>query len=1843
MVRRVERVKPPRDGQGAGMDRRDPGGRPSVGPGRGGWGGVLRRVSPSPARRGHRPVESVSTSINLSHAAPRGARRFGLLRLSLLCTLICTPAVVAGETVAAEDPYAAILPISAESVSLLDRAERAVLRGDWKVAVDAMDRLLVLSGGHLVDGDRGLYASPRSRVHGMVSRLPPEGRSAYRLLHGGQAAALLRGAEERHDADAVRRVLDRYPCTRAGERACLILAEWLMDAGRFTEAAAVLRSHRVMHSDPHVPPWIIAGRLSVCLMATGRPEHARITWRRATAAVPRGRDDTDGTTSRRSLIARHLDAPPPALSVRRHGGWPLAGGLPSRAGSHGVMGSSLPASRPWSLTLPVEVAGSPGHGHGVVGRPSADGHGRVGVTSAVTSRGSSSVTSVAGAVLPVRRAVTDGGMLFVKGDRVLMSVDAHGFTPLWTSGIGVPVTVIRSVPSMGRQVMGVGGIMGVGVEGVEGGGSLSWGAWGEEEVSRHMLHDGIGSGIAIVGDKVLSIQWMDAPPPLATRRAASPRRQIVRPGRPGSDHHPNRVVAYSVGSGAVRWESDTTSPAGSLTDPARDGGISTGTSRVLPGAGEALGEVEFLAVPVMVDGVLVSPARMNEDLYAVLLDPATGRMVGHLHLCGTGSGPFDSLTALDPAVEGGRVFIPTGRGLVMALEAWDWHIRWASRYVPGSGGPSAARGVVSAEEDVAEVSGWAGLPLRAVADVVLSSPPDADVLYCLDQDTGRVLWEVERGTMRYVVAATHRHVWVAGEYVARLSVESGEEQWRTRVGEPSGEGVLAGDRLYLPTHEGLVILDADDGSVVDSISDWGGPDGKVELGNLLVWDHSIYSVDFHSVRRFVDIDHAHQQAVARHAENPTAIGPALGLAWMELMRHEPARALAALEGFEVPPMAEPERRVGHSAFELRAAKDEEWDEDRYRQVVHVRVRAMIELAASGTLDGAEALAMLEEARRIALSAEDAIRSAMALGEHYEREGRDLDACRAYADLALSDEGDLMMPDDRGFEHRVRLLVNQRIADLRRGVSGDELAPLARDLRDRLAGARSGDDRIWVQRLAQVTALGTVADEAGLRLASWDVDDLQFERAESRLRRLMRRAASEAATAEAIVRLVMIYLEPAELHLPVTAARLLDRLETEFTSVSLAGEIVGAGGTGVDGGARGSLPVAEIAAILRERMDAEILARHEAARWPVALDGRAREEPAGAGDRGVRRFELEPEEVSTLGAARPLIVRGERREPLIDKDLALVENRKVEVRRVAHAGGVAGDGGARRGQGRGAGREPPLWTAELRLLGEPAVERDTGIVTGQFRDGGLGGLTVNPARAVMDGQTLVINSEHGIHAVGMLTGRRLWSRPFEPPVGERGEGSGSDIWLWAHRGYVVSVDARHRLEVATVENGDRVQWRCAMPERRWRAVRARGAYLVAVDAGLEHVDVFSLEEGRYLGECPFRQEASEWEWINITVYDDVICGPASEREIIALELSAPGVERWRVRMPDRVSQIFKPGGALAADPGEELLVIADRSGRVRVVDAATGATQLEATVPSARGGVVDGALIDGVLYLAGIQNRAARPEAFDQQKWVMAAVDMDTGRVIWEYKDIDSLPHLNGDVFRMAADHIPLAVFRAATRGGHDGPGGRIELVLVDKATGEVVGGPVEASLQRDSNARMISSVDVWPGSIVVTAGTGRLTFPVIPAAKQEARGEGAGFDQDVSAVEAMEQRRQKRFQAILADRERTKRADSSAAELVEELQRRIDDSIRLDALDAFRRRHLEHGAMLIDGLVRRGYFDADWGREAALELLDLVTKLEEKFQVEPRARVQVEEVWHAPQAHRSEQQVLDLHRVGVLP
>ena len=113
----------------------------------------------------------------------------------------------------AADERGASVAESAPVSDLLKRARDGVQRGDWKFAVDSLQRIIDDPQGALTTLDGEVYESARMQAYRQLGALPAAGRNTYHLLYDGGALRLYEEALASGDFEKLQHVVDRYLLT----------------------------------------------------------------------------------------------------------------------------------------------------------------------------------------------------------------------------------------------------------------------------------------------------------------------------------------------------------------------------------------------------------------------------------------------------------------------------------------------------------------------------------------------------------------------------------------------------------------------------------------------------------------------------------------------------------------------------------------------------------------------------------------------------------------------------------------------------------------------------------------------------------------------------------------------------------------------------------------------------------------------------------------------------------------------------------------------------------------------------------------------------------------------------------------------------------------------------------------------------------------------------------------------------------------------------------------------------------------------------------------------------------------------------------------------------------------------------------------------------------------------------------------------------------------------------------------------------------------------------------------------------------------------------------------------
>ena len=246
----------------------------------------------------------------------------------------------------------------------------------------------------------------------------------------------------------------------------------------------------------------------------------------------------------------------------------------------------------------------------------------------------------------------------------------------------------------------------------------------------------------------------------------------------------------------------------------------------------------FEGPPVASDGKLFASLRQGspEDRTVVVCFDDRGgsllwksdvtanltNLADHFNLLGT------NLLTLD----NGRLFLSTGTGAIVALDAESGQPLWVVTYESG----------VSDEVDRLSDPRRTGLtPCLSAHGIVFVAPSDSDLLFALEAATGRLVWNRRFSNQpRHLVGVQHGQLFVAGDSLQALDILTGRPAWKEPVsfadhgGHAFGRPVLTPNELIWPLHDELLYVDQDSGAINDRVNlrqAYG-----IAAGNLLVHD-----------------------------------------------------------------------------------------------------------------------------------------------------------------------------------------------------------------------------------------------------------------------------------------------------------------------------------------------------------------------------------------------------------------------------------------------------------------------------------------------------------------------------------------------------------------------------------------------------------------------------------------------------------------------------------------------------------------------------------------------------------------------------------------------------------------------------------------------------------------------------------------------------------------------------------------------------------------------------------------------------------------------------------------------
>ncbi|MCG3137198.1 MAG: hypothetical protein HJJLKODD_01041 [Phycisphaerae bacterium] len=1342
-------------------------------------------------------------------------------RISCLLLVLALPAVPLHGQEGYGQPVQMSIIESQPINELLRKADEAIAQSDWKLAIDSLQRIIEEPASGVVPRDGNHYESARQNALRKLLEMPPEGLTAYRLLYDGQARRLLDQALADHDEQLLRRIGEQYLASSSGPTALITGAAWQLDIGHTGAALQALVQLEALLPEHPLNRITVPAMKALAYVQQGGWSQAR----RCLDALPGDAELEPAWRERIAQLRRYLDRPVQAPDAHNIIGsalrsWPIDGGGLQRQNVMPTVVPTFPDHSPWHYELPrtQQIRWSR-------------------LLEQIVAQGTYLATPM----------IADQHDLYFKCDEKIIVLDQLSLEP---RGVWRPPG-----PSVQQS----------------GGSHFDRPGWrfiqhhdGVDpelmETVAEVLEDHLAGQLSLAAGLLYDLQ----------RDPTAEMFNFLQGMGSADEVECNRLVARDPEQdGRVLWyrgqSRDHRDPLNQALFTASP--IAVARPAILPANGAVGPEV------------LLVPYWVGRDYFLGVLQPEDGNLLRSLHIGTLASGWLDSRAARPLAVRDQTAYLPTGAGLVAAVDLYDLSLRWLSRYPIAESTPQ-----------------WLPAPPVITGESLLLPATDSAYLQAFSLVDGRLLWKVDRGRHSHIIAADDDSVYLGGEIISRLALEDGHEFWKLEVEQATGPAVLSGSNIYVPTRRSLIVIDSNSGKIVREFP----TDGDEEpLGQLLCFNGALFSLDYRQLRKYPDLEQSYGPAQEAYTRQPDNFDALLRLAWLEVWRGTPQTAQTLIDQFPATSQLTPQQ---HSYLN------------------RLRIQTLIARAQQTESTAEQRLTLLQQAVSEALEGRDRFQALGALLDFLVEQQNPLEAYRQGWQAYRRGGLDFLVAISPTHKRTARDLLAERLGQLRTSLSSDQQQTLAAELTQQLPTPLdpppTGENRwtLWREwdELARGDNLAGLTTRAARELAVWNLQRKQYEKAEYYLRQ-MRRDGTPAQQLEAAV----------------LAARMF---------------------------AQNDLPAPQLAddwmKLLAADTSGSLLENKTGPQWAEQLGETLRH----AATEIARRHQ--PAQDSQLQQLAGMMLSGTGGQLLTWPDQStaatdLILTFSLPNRLAAYWPGDAA----------------LAWETELRLLEESSPENFSAIsdVPMQYQ-------TARAAK--LQGQFMLLNTATGLHAVGLITGRRQWSAPLNFPPDELPESASPNVYDMAE-GDVVLLSGLYQLQCRRAVDGGLI-WQGTLPQRRPDSVRVVKQRVVTIEESSQSVVVLDRRTGKLQHEFKF-----EAPYRPVIVDDDLLC-VIEGHNTVAYRLF-DGQPAWSVE--------YHTEPTLFTLAGDHFLVIGGGHGEVQVLDTRSGEALFWETLEFAEQGIREAALDGERLILMG---HGERWNGSEQQ---LAAVDLNHKQVLWTQTEL----------------------------------------------------------------------------------------------------------------------------------------------------------------------------------------------------------------------------------------------------
>jgi outer membrane protein assembly factor BamB len=220
----------------------------------------------------------------------------------------------------------------------------------------------------------------------------------------------------------------------------------------------------------------------------------------------------------------------------------------------------------------------------------------------------------------------------------------------------------------------------------------------------------------------------------------------------------------------------------------------------------------FLGPPLAWQGGLYVLVETKGALSLAALDRATGRLSWSQELALVEQRISDYLLryvcGAAPSISAEEIIVcPTSGGVVVALDLTTRSLLWAYRYAQKKSSQPVTFDDAEFAPRLDQYDRWLDGTVSIAKGRVVLTPLESREIHCLDLSDGQPIWTKARDDGMFVACVTSDTVVVVGRSAIRgHRLSDGEVVWRLVTGSfPSGRGVFAGERYFLPVTSAAVL------------------------------------------------------------------------------------------------------------------------------------------------------------------------------------------------------------------------------------------------------------------------------------------------------------------------------------------------------------------------------------------------------------------------------------------------------------------------------------------------------------------------------------------------------------------------------------------------------------------------------------------------------------------------------------------------------------------------------------------------------------------------------------------------------------------------------------------------------------------------------------------------------------------------------------------------------------------------------------------------------------------------------------------------------------------------------